>query len=242
VPTLNLTALPYLLESHAQGWKLYDTSLWLKAQFEKAPAKGFRFLATWEAGFRNTTTEEALNSPDDAKGKKLRTCPNEMMRWTLETIGSIVIPAMIARGCSRGCSCGFTAAVAAVYGLVMSIFWYRDLRWRRIPQRLLNAFITSTTVMLVIGATGAMVWLITVEQVAQQMAEWVQLVATEPWMFLLPNICLLLLFVAARLTKAGIGEITRHLWLLMAATFTVVLLVTYLPQRSLWLPRLIQSG
>ncbi len=87
VPTLNLTALPYLVESYAQGWKLYDESAWLKAQFDKAPAKGFRFLATWEAGFRSMTTKEPLNSPSDAKGKKLRTFPNEMMRWTLEAMG-----------------------------------------------------------------------------------------------------------------------------------------------------------
>ncbi len=87
VATLNLTALPYLVESYAQGWKLYDESAWLKAQFDKAPAKGFRFLATWEAGFRSMTTKDALNSPDDAKGKKLRTFPNEMMRWTLEAMG-----------------------------------------------------------------------------------------------------------------------------------------------------------
>ena len=87
VPTLNLTALPYLVESYRQGWKLYDESPWLKAQFDKAPAKGFRFLATWEAGFRSMTTKEALNSPDDAKGRKLRTFPNEMMRWTLEAMG-----------------------------------------------------------------------------------------------------------------------------------------------------------
>jgi TRAP-type transport system periplasmic protein len=87
VPTLNLTALPYLVENYAQGWKLYDESKWLKDQFDKAPAKGFRFLATWEAGFRSTTTKEALNSPDDAKGRKLRTFPNEMMRWTLEAMG-----------------------------------------------------------------------------------------------------------------------------------------------------------
>ncbi len=87
VPTLNLTALPYLVESYAQGWKLYDESKWLKDQFDKAPAKGFRFLATWEAGFRSMTTKDALNSPDDAKGKKLRTFPNEMMRWTLEAMG-----------------------------------------------------------------------------------------------------------------------------------------------------------
>ncbi|HRA62401.1 MAG: TRAP transporter substrate-binding protein [Rhodoferax sp.] len=87
VPTLNLTALPYLVENYQQGWKLYDESGWLKQQFDKAPAKGFRFLATWEAGFRSMTTRDALNSPDDAKGKKLRTFPNEMMRWTLEAMG-----------------------------------------------------------------------------------------------------------------------------------------------------------
>ncbi len=87
VPSLNLTMMPFLVDSYAQGWKLYDTSPWLKAQFDKAPAKGFRFLATWEAGFRSMTTKEPLNSPDDAKGKKLRTFPNEMMRWTLEAMG-----------------------------------------------------------------------------------------------------------------------------------------------------------
>ena len=187
-----------------------------------------------------------------------------------------------------------SASVAVVYGLAVSLFVYKDLSWRDIPQLLLNAFVMSATVMLVIGATGAMAWLLTIEQVAMQMSEWVKLVATEPWMFLLLfNICLLLLgvfieplpalllsaplflplakafgmdlvhigvvmtanlaialytppvggtlFVAARLSGASIGEITKHLWPLMAATFTVVLLITYLPQLSLWLPRLIYS-
>ena len=87
VPTLNLTMMPFLVDSYAQGWKLYDDSAWLKTQFDKAPAKGFRFLSTWEAGFRSMTTKEPLNSPADAAGKKLRTFPNEMMRWTLEAMG-----------------------------------------------------------------------------------------------------------------------------------------------------------
>jgi C4-dicarboxylate transporter, DctM subunit len=187
-----------------------------------------------------------------------------------------------------------SAAIAVVYGLVVSLLYYKDLKWHRIPQLLLNAFITSATVMLVIGATGAMAWLITVELVAVQLAEWIQLVATEPWMFLLLfNVCLLLLgifieplpamllcaplflplakhfnmdmvhigvvmtanlaialytppvggtlFVAAKLAKVGIGEITKNLWPLMAATVTVVLLITYIPSLSTWLPRLIAS-
>jgi tripartite ATP-independent transporter DctP family solute receptor len=87
VPSLNLTMMPFLVESYQQGWKLYDESKWLQEQFAKAPSKGFRFLSTWEAGFRSMTTRDALNSPEDAKGKKLRTFPNEMMRWTLEAMG-----------------------------------------------------------------------------------------------------------------------------------------------------------
>jgi TRAP-type transport system periplasmic protein len=87
IPTLNLTALPYLVDNFAQGQAFYDRSKWLKAQFDKAPAKGFRFLATWEAGFRDMTTKAPLNSPADAKGMKLRTFPNEMMRWVLEAMG-----------------------------------------------------------------------------------------------------------------------------------------------------------
>ena len=91
LPTLNLSLLPYLVENYEQGWKLYDESKWLQAQFAKAPAKGFRFIATWEAGFRDMTTHDPLASPADADGKKLRSFPNEMMRWTLEAIGFNVV-------------------------------------------------------------------------------------------------------------------------------------------------------
>ncbi len=87
IESLNLAMLPFIFESYEQGWKFYDESKWLKAQFDKAPAKGFRFLSTWESGFRCMTTKDVLNSPADAKGKRFRSFPNEMMRWILEDIG-----------------------------------------------------------------------------------------------------------------------------------------------------------
>jgi tripartite ATP-independent transporter DctP family solute receptor len=90
IPTLNLTALPYLVESYEQGWKLYDESKWMQAQFGKGPEKGFRFLSTFEAGFRCMTTRDPLATPAAARGMKLRTFPNEMMRWTLEAMGFTV--------------------------------------------------------------------------------------------------------------------------------------------------------
>jgi tripartite ATP-independent transporter DctP family solute receptor len=87
LPSLNLTMLPFLVENYEQGWKFYDESKWLKEQFALAPAKGFRFLAVWEAGFRDMTTKAPLTTPADARGMKLRSFPNEMMRWTLEAMG-----------------------------------------------------------------------------------------------------------------------------------------------------------
>ncbi|MGH1352707.1 MAG: TRAP transporter substrate-binding protein [Methyloligellaceae bacterium] len=94
LPSLNLTAMPFLVDSYEQGWELYDNSEWLKGEFDKLPSKGFRVLATWEAGFRSFTTKEPLTSPADAEGEKMRVYPNDMIRWTMEAIGfqTVVMP------------------------------------------------------------------------------------------------------------------------------------------------------
>jgi len=207
---------------------------------------------------------------------------------------ALVMPLIIVGGIWSGI---FTptesASVAVVYGLAVSLFLYRDITWHDLPRLLVSAFQTSAVVMLVIGATGSLAWLLTVEQVAVQLAEWVRVVAHEPWVFLLlVNISLLLLgifieplpallltaplflplaqvfqidlvhlgvvmtanlaialytppvggtlFVAAKLAGAGIGEISRALIPLMAASVSVLFLVTYWPALTRWLPALLQ--
>ena len=94
LPSLNLTAMPFLVDSYEQGWELYDDSEWLSAEFAKLPEKGFRVLSTWEAGFRSFTTKEPLPSPDAAQSMKMRVFPNDMIRWTMEAIGfqTVVMP------------------------------------------------------------------------------------------------------------------------------------------------------
>ena len=112
------------------------------------------------------------------------------------------------------------AAVAVFYGLTVSIFIYRDITWKDLPQLILKAFQTSAVVMLVIGATGALAWLLTVEQVAMQLAEWVRLVADEQWMFLmLVNVTLLLLGIFIEPLPALL--LTAPLFLPLAQTFQV---------------------
>jgi len=92
--SLNLTALPFLVDTYEQGWALYDEGRWIKAQFDQLPAKGLRILSTWEAGFRSFTTRAPLNSPADARGLRMRVFPNDMIRWIMEAIGfsPVVLP------------------------------------------------------------------------------------------------------------------------------------------------------
>jgi C4-dicarboxylate transporter DctM subunit len=225
-------------------------------------------------------------------------CDNGEGKLSLSEIGratqaagpALLMPLIIVGGIWSGF---FTptesAAVAVVYGVVVSLVLYRDITVRDLPRLLVNAFQTSATVMLVIGATGALAWLITAEQVAVQLAGWIKIVASEPWMFLLlVNVVLLLLgifieplpallltaplflplaqtfgidlvhlgvvmtanlaialytppvggtlFVAAKLAKAGIGEITRALWPLLAAAVAALIVITYVPSmtRVVW--------
>ncbi len=222
-----------------------------------------------------------------------RSSGREIWHAFLDAGPALIMPVIIIGGIWSGI---FTptesAAVAVVYGLAVSLFLYRDLAWRDLPRLLLSAFQTSAVVMLVIGATGCLAWLLTVEQVAVQLAAWVRVVAHEPWMFLLlVNLSLLLLgifieplpallltaplflplanvfhvdlvhlgvvmtanlaialytppvggtlFVAAKLAGAGIGAITRALMPMMAATVSVVFLVTYWPALTRWLPSLL---
>jgi TRAP-type C4-dicarboxylate transport system substrate-binding protein len=83
--------MPFLVDSYEQGWKLYDDSDWLKKEFGKLPVTGLRILSTWEAGFRSFTTKEPLSSPADARGKRMRVFPNDMIRWIIDSIGFVPI-------------------------------------------------------------------------------------------------------------------------------------------------------
>lgn len=87
LPAYNVAMMPFLFETLEQGWKWYDESKWVKAIEDKAPEKGFRVLGALEAGFRILTTKAPINSPEDAKGKKMRVAPTEMMLWTIEGMG-----------------------------------------------------------------------------------------------------------------------------------------------------------
>ena len=88
IPELGLLALPYLVESYDQGWALYDTSPWVKEWFAKLQTKNIRYLAMWEAGFRQLTAKRAVRVPEDVKGMKVRISKNQVYLWLWSALGA----------------------------------------------------------------------------------------------------------------------------------------------------------
>ncbi|MDR1935222.1 MAG: TRAP transporter large permease [Candidatus Accumulibacter sp.] len=222
-----------------------------------------------------------------------RASPREIWRVAKEAGPALLMPVIIVGGIWSGMFTPTEAAsIAVVYGLAISLFLYKDIKARDLPAIILKAFQTSASVLLVIGATGVLSWLLTAEMVAFELAEWIQSVASQPWQFLLMlNIALLLLgifieplpamlltaplflpmaqamnidmilmgvimvmnlsialytppvggtlFVAAKLCKASIGGMSRHIIPLMVMNVSVLFITTYVPWLSKILPKLL---
>lgn len=77
------------------------------------------------------------------------------------------------------------SAVAVVYALVVGMFVYRVLSFRKIHEALRSSAISSTVIMIIIAGAGLFSFLITRSGLPSIVAEWVQEVFTNKWSFLL---------------------------------------------------------
>ena len=119
----------------------------------------------------------------------------ELGRTFLQSLPALLLPGIILGGIFSGL---FTptesAAVAVVYALVIGIFLYRDLKWSQLPDILIDSFITSATVLLVVSAASVLSWIITFESVPLDLMKLLSNFASSKFVFLLlANIFLLVL-------------------------------------------------
>ncbi len=116
--------------------------------------------------------------------------------WTSfkAVLPALGLPAVILGGIMTGTFTPTEAAsIAVIYGLVLAVWVYGEVRLQQVPKLMLNSFITSAVVMLVVGATGALSWLITVEQIPAQLAASIQAISANKYVFLLLlNVALIL--------------------------------------------------
>ncbi len=85
------------------------------------------------------------------------------------------------------------AAVAAVYGIFVGLFVYRELKLRDFPQIIFQAVIGTTVIMFLVGAATVFGWLITNLQIPHQVAAFVVSVTNSPLLFLFAMNILLLI-------------------------------------------------
>jgi C4-dicarboxylate transporter DctM subunit len=184
------------------------------------------------------------------------------------------------------------AAMSAVYAFFVAVFVYKDLTFKQLPKVLLDSANLSAMLLYIITNAVLFSFLLTSEQIPQQLAAWITHMGLAPWQFLLvvnvlllvagnfmePSSILLItapmlfpvamklgidpihlgivmtvnmeigmitppvglnLYVASGIADMGLTEVTKACapWILVMLAF--LMLITYVPIISLWLPNLL---
>jgi tripartite ATP-independent transporter DctM subunit len=181
------------------------------------------------------------------------------------------------------------AAISVVYALILSLVIYREVKIRMLPALLLQTGITTAVVMLLIGASSGMGWIMTVANIPQAVSSAVLGLSENPILVLLiinlllifvgtfmdmtpavliftpiflpvagalgmhevhfgimliANLCIGLctppvgtcLFIGCGVGKTTIAKVTKTMLLFFCAMFAALMIITFVPKVSLWLP------
>ena len=216
----------------------------------------------------------------------------DALKKTLQAVPSLLLVVIVIGGIIAGI---FTAteasAVAVVYSLFLAVVLYREIRIRELPEILLKAVEITAIVMLLIGASKGMSWILSYENIPQWISESliglthskvmilmiinIILLAVGTFMDMTPavliftpiflpvvtqlgidpihfgmimvlNLCIGLctppvgsvLFVGCGIANTTITNLIRPLLSLYVAMIVALVLVTYIPEISMFLPRL----
>ncbi|PMR72495.1 TRAP transporter large permease [Billgrantia endophytica] len=184
--------------------------------------------------------------------------------------------------------------VASLYALVVGMFIYKGISWRKLPGILSDTVLTSSALLLLVGLANLFGWILTSEQVPQMIAGLILAISENPIIVIL-ILNLILLFVGAFMETiaaliilfpallgvatgvgiepvhfavmmvlnlmiglttppvgvclfvvSGIGKlpmltVARALMPFLLCNLAVLLLVSYVPAISLWLPNLLMG-
>jgi tripartite ATP-independent transporter DctM subunit len=229
-----------------------------------------------------------------AKKKKYklgeRSSIKEVLKTFIAAVPSLFLLVVVIGGIVTGI---FTAteasAIAVLYTLVLGVV-YREITFKSLPEILLDSSATTAIVMLLIGASMSMSWVMSYENIPQEISNVllgisdnkiiilliinllllfvgifmdmtpavliftpiflpvVQKLGMDPIHFgiiMVLNLCIGLctppvgsvLFVGVGVANTTIAKVIKPLMPLFLAMILALFLVTYLPELSLWLPR-----
>lgn len=95
----------------------------------------------------------------------------ELRASMVDALPALMVPVLIIGGIRLGVFTASEAASSAIaYSLLIGLFWYRTLSLRTIWQSLKGAGEGSSSILLMIGASGLFAWILVAEQVPQALA------------------------------------------------------------------------
>ena len=223
-----------------------------------------------------------------------RPSARRLLQAVLDARWALLAPIIVLGGIYGGIFTPTEASVvAAVYGLLVGLFVYRELNWRKIYQALLNAVLVGGSVTIIVGLASGFGRLLTQYQIPQELAAYTLSWSTNPFVVLmiinvgliiigtfmetLATIILLTpillplvvelgvdpihfgillvitseigfltpplgvnLFVAMGIANVTLEQISKAVWPYIVVLTLVTILLTAVPQISLWLPRLLR--
>ena len=119
----------------------------------------------------------------------------EVVVGAWKALPALLMPVIIMGGILSGIFTPTEAAgVVVVYAFLVGMFFYRRIKWRRIPDVLLNAGLESAMIMMLLGLSEPFSWVVAVEQLPQHMIEAISTISSSPIVvLLLINIALILI-------------------------------------------------
>jgi C4-dicarboxylate transporter DctM subunit len=224
--------------------------------------------------------------------KQVKASSRECLDAFKDAVWGLLTPLIILGGIYGGI---FTptesAGIAVVYGLVVGIFVYKEIKLEHLWRMLVDSALTSAVVMFILACAGVLGWLLTVSDVATQLSEALMSISSNRYIILLLiNILFLIagcfveansayciflpillpilnqigyntyafgvfmvssfavgmitppvganLYVACNIARISMKDICSRVFPFVIAGLLAVLLFTYIPQVSLFLPRL----
>ena len=214
----------------------------------------------------------------------------EKLRRVADGLAGIFTIVIILGGITSGI---FTAteagAVAALYALILTVFVYREIKLRDLPEILWECCLTNAVVMMLIATSSAFSWILTYERLPQLLADAFSVIDSKIVFLLILNFSLLIvgmfidmtpalimlvpmllplagkfgidlihlgvivtvnlsfglitppvgtsLFVGVRIAQIPMERVILPLLPLLACMMLVLLLITYVPESFMWVPR-----
>src|SRR5216684_2653509 len=204
--------------------------------------------------------------------------PRVAVRIAIDALWGLITLGIILGGILGGVFTAIEAgAVACVWAFFVTMFIYRDYRWRDLPALIHRTLSTVAMGMTLIACASSVGYVMALTQMPAKITAFFLTISSDKNVILfLINILLLvlgclvdmapsilictpillpvmmnlgiglchppvgaILFVGCAVGKVTIEEVMRRIWPFYGVMFVVLMLVTYIPAISLWLPRLL---